>query len=227
MWTGPLRWAAMRRGEEALKQAKMILWVWLCWGLVVGQVWAEEGAGLWLQEGVRQGSVWGVQERGSCGLGALQQGEEGYARRKAAHFAHRDVAMSVLLGWGVGSMVAGGAMLALGRPLTWGFGVQHLTWGLIDAIIAVASLVASQRRASGAVDLDKEVRSFRRILSINGWLDVAYLALGVGLMLVGHLAGQGKDWGPLLVGHGAGIVAQGSFLLLFDWVNVGLTFRWG
>ena len=80
-----------------------------------------------------------------------------------------------------------------------GFWSMNLFWIAIDLGIVVWALL----------DPIVEVEAFRRVLAINGGLDIAYLVTG--LILVTR-----RD--RLASGFGAAILVQGAFLLIFDLV---------
>ncbi len=119
-----------------------------------------------------------------------------------------------LLAWSGYSMGAGLALLA-GGPFWRGFGLQAISWGAIDAVIALAGLGLAGRRASlpdpdGPETVARETRNLTRLLWINTGLDVFYV-LG-GLVLARTKGAADRGWR----GHGWGIVVQGGFLFLFD-----------
>ncbi len=116
-----------------------------------------------------------------------------------------------LLIWSTLSVLVGLALWLGGADFWRGFGIQAALWGVIDAVIALAGLRGVAARLEGPVDADenaRKARSLRRVLWINGGLDVLYILAGVGLLLWG-----GSD---LLHGMGWGIIVQGAFLLAFD-----------
>lgn len=119
-----------------------------------------------------------------------------------------------LLAWSLVSVLVGVALLLAGDPWWRGFGVQALVWGGIDAAIAVGGIASARRgarRGAGVTGADaREARKLRRLLLVNGGLDLLYIAAG--LILAGPIAAGD----PFLVGNGWGIVVQGAFLLVFD-----------
>lgn len=130
-------------------------------------------------------------------------------------YMHMHQANVVLGSWSVLSMGVGAVQLFSPNPFTRAFGMQQLAWGAIDGGIAWYG-----HRQLHQVDLnlrspEEERKRFRKILLVNTLLDVGYLGLGWYLM---------RHANPRWHGHGAGIVAQGGFLLLFDGFNVALTF---
>lgn len=130
-------------------------------------------------------------------------------------YQHMHRANVVLGSWSVLSMGVGAAQLFSPNPFTRAFGMQQLAWGAIDGGIAWYG-----HRQLHQVDLklrspDEERKRFRKLLLVNTLLDVGYI--GLGWYLMRH---SNAKWH----GHGAGIIAQGSFLLLFDGINVALTF---
>ena len=103
----------------------------------------------------------------------------------------------VLGRWAVGSVVAG-ALLSV-DPRTRGFGRQTAAWGAVDGAIA---LVGARRQAAGRTT---GAARLRRVLLVNAWLDVGYVAAGA------VLARR-----PRWRGDGAAVVVQGAFLLWLD-----------
>lgn len=78
-----------------------------------------------------------------------------------------------------------------------GFWTMTLFWIAVDLGIVVWALV----------DPVTETEEFRRLLAINGGLDLLYLATGV-------ILATRRD--QLARGFGAAILVQGGFLLIFD-----------
>jgi hypothetical protein len=118
-----------------------------------------------------------------------------------------------LAAWATASIVAGAALILAGGPFGGAVGVQFVVWGAVD--LAIAALGERDRRRKlgrGARDDPRagaaEARRLRRLLWINAGLDVVYLAVGGGLVAFGR--------GPVLDGHGVGVLVQGGFLLIFD-----------
>ena len=103
----------------------------------------------------------------------------------------------VLGRWAVGSVVIGGLLSA--DPRTRGFGRQTAAWGAVDGAIAlVGALRSAAGRTTGAGRL-------RRVLLVNAWLDVGYLAAGAWLT-------RRTRWR----GDGVAVLVQGAFLLWLD-----------
>lgn len=136
----------------------------------------------------------------------MQENFYGYQQRR----------MSLLLGWGLFSIVAG--LLAQRNPRAFWkqFGLQALTWGAIDAALALFGLNGANKKEErfalgelGARDEAKEARGFYRILLINTGLDVLYIAGGAWLLQ----RFKGRDDRQ---GMGVGVMVQGVWLLLFD-----------
>jgi hypothetical protein len=119
-------------------------------------------------------------------------------------------ALGVLLGWGLGSALVGLALSLRGDEAQRQFGLQALSWGLIDAALAAFGMrgASSKLARPGSVDVIGEARRFRTILALNGGLDIGYVATGA------HFAYRGRS--AARRGMGWGILVQGLFLLLFD-----------
>ncbi len=118
-----------------------------------------------------------------------------------------------LLLWGMLSAGAGAWLLSGQGELWRGFGLQALLWGLIDSVIALFSLRRAGTRLHQRVEVEESAReqaSLRRILRINTWLDLMYIAGGAVLLIL--RGGQSS----FAAGSGWGIILQGAFLLLFD-----------
>ena len=113
----------------------------------------------------------------------------------------------ILIGWcGIWASLAGiGFLYGLrctdgesARRWWTAFWCMHLFWIAIDLGIVVWALL----------DPIADADAFRRILMINGFLDLLYLATGVILI-------TRKDM--IAKGFGAAILIQSAFLFLLDW----------
>tara|TARA_Y100000589_G_scaffold156651_1_gene149199 strand:+ start:81 stop:473 length:393 start_codon:yes stop_codon:yes gene_type:complete len=85
------------------------------------------------------------------------------------------------------------------------FWSMSLFWVAIDLVIVVWAML----------DPVTDVDAFRRLLAINGGLDLLYLTTGVILVTRRDVIARG---------FGAAILVQGGFLLLFDlvwWLSLG------
>ena len=121
-----------------------------------------------------------------------------------------DLFLPILITWCAAWLVAGGVASLRGlarepgcRRGSTGFWSMTLFWIAIDLVICVWALL----------DPVNEVPDFRRLLLINGGLDVIYLV--VGLVMI-------RRTEPLVRGFGLAIIVQGGFLLVFDFVWWGL-----
>ncbi|MEI7644417.1 MAG: hypothetical protein WCJ55_09065 [Chloroflexales bacterium] len=142
-------------------------------------------------------------------------------------FVYQRRALRPLLRWGIGSSVVGATLILLPNDYWRQFGTQAVTWGVIDAALAVAgqraALVKAEQSFAGDVSETQEyheAEQFRRILLVNIGLDVFYILIG--LVTASRYAALPKRRG---LGHG--ITLQGIFLLIFDSLlarNVGA--RW-
>jgi hypothetical protein len=117
-----------------------------------------------------------------------------------------------LLWWSVPSVILGTIGVLLPWPVVQGFALQALIWGGIDALLALLGLRRAQRRAGRYPDHAEDVAEtlrLRRTLMVNGFLDIVYIAVGVGIVVT--LFRQ-----PFPLGNGIGVIVQGIFLLFFD-----------
>ncbi len=126
-----------------------------------------------------------------------------------------------LLAWAGISVVAGVLLLTFVQTPFWGgFALQCFLWAIIDAAIALWGWWRERRALPPltARAVREKAEQLRRNLLWNAGLDILYIALGVLLITL---------WGvnsAIGQGHGAGIIAQGAFLLVFD---LGQSFRLG
>jgi hypothetical protein len=131
-------------------------------------------------------------------------------------FVYQRRALTPLLRWGIGSSLLGAVLILVPQPFWRQFGLQAVSWGVIDVLLAVVgrrqALVRAEQFAAGALDetdAEREAAHFARILLFNAGLDVGYIAAG------GFTAARFADR-PDRRGLGIGILVQGVFLLLFD-----------
>jgi hypothetical protein len=115
--------------------------------------------------------------------------------------------------WALASLLVGFGLVAWGDPFGRAVGLQFLIWGAVDLAIAGVGDRDRRRKLAAGAGRDRvasaaETRRLRRLLWINAGLDVLYVAVGAGLVAFGA--------GPVVDGHGAGVLVQGGFLLLFD-----------
>lgn len=128
-------------------------------------------------------------------------------------FLHAQRVARGLLLWALASIVVGLGLLLSEEATLRAIGVQFVVWGAIDALIAGVGVRDRRRRIARGEAQDPELRRaferhLRRLLRLNAGLDVGYLAIGAGLVLLWTT--------PEGLGHGVGVLVQGGFLLLFD-----------
>ncbi|MEI6509502.1 MAG: hypothetical protein WCO14_00990 [bacterium] len=118
-----------------------------------------------------------------------------------------------LLVWAGISVAAGILLLSFAQTPFWGgFALQCFLWAIIDAAIALWGWWRERRALPPltARAVWEKAEQLRRNLLWNAGLDLLYITLGVLLITL---------WGvnsAIGQGHGAGIIVQGSFLLIFD-----------
>lgn len=113
--------------------------------------------------------------------------------------------------WSLLNLFAGSITVALTRAGSFwsAFGGMNAVWGLVNLIIAGLSLYGVRKKILSGLCNEREERSrLLRLLKVNAFLDVGYVAVGIGMVLWGKT--------PLVQGFGWGIVLQGGFLMLFD-----------
>ena len=122
--------------------------------------------------------------------------------------------LPLLVGWCASWVVLSGIGFLYGLRCTRGdesrrwwtaFWTMNLFWIAVDLVIVVWAML----------DPVSDVDEFRKLLSINGGLDLLYLTTGVILITRRDIMARG---------FGAAILCQGGFLLLFDliwWLILG------
>jgi hypothetical protein len=121
------------------------------------------------------------------------------------------------LTWSGGSIVIGTLIGLMGKSaFAKQFGWQQTAWGLIGVVLALAGSgnVEKNYHAARAEtwdgDAPREAKRVWWILVINAVLDAGYIAGGAWLLRQPAEARRGM---------GAGIILQGSFLVLWDFAN--------
>ena len=129
-------------------------------------------------------------------------------------FQFQDKVSNRLLRWSIGSVVVG-FLMRFGGKLGKNLGNQFITWGIIDAAIAVGGQVAKRNRIDhmenpGKTEVKREeAHNLSRLLWINAGLDVLYI-------IGGYLWSKRDNGDGAARGNGLGIIIQGAFLLVFD-----------
>lgn len=133
-----------------------------------------------------------------------------------------------LAAWSIASILGGSALALAGqaqrRLSLRAFGGQNAAWGVVDLGIAGFGEYRRRGRLATMDDPDDpavraaEWGSLCRILRVNAGLDVGYVAAGLAALTWAARADR-----PAVVGHGAAVVMQGSFLLAFDLIHAGRT----
>jgi hypothetical protein len=131
---------------------------------------------------------------------------------------------TALLTWSISSVAVGASIAWAGhrmnRDQLVGFGRQTVAWGAIDAVIAGVGALSRHRRGElTEVEVEKKVRSLRKVLLVNAAADVAYVVGGIAL--VSRSRKQKSDMNPkttlrMGAGDGLAIVIQGAFLFVLD-----------
>lgn len=117
--------------------------------------------------------------------------------------------------WAYFSIITG-IILQFFSRLSRGIGTQFIGWGIVNYLIAWGGSKSTQARREALPNPEtpdqqqSEANNLHRLLVINSFLDVLYIAGGFGLARTnGH-----KD--QFARGSGIGILLQGAFLLVFD-----------
>jgi hypothetical protein len=123
-----------------------------------------------------------------------------------------------LLRWGAASVIVGVLLQRHRDPLWKGIGAQSAGWGLIDALIALVGGISTQNKIASLPNpgdtqaQQREKSSLKMILWINAGLDVLYV-------LGGAWVARSDKGDSVRRGHGLGIMLQGGFLFVFDFLH--------
>ncbi|MFA7567376.1 MAG: hypothetical protein WCY01_10150, partial [Alkalispirochaeta sp.] len=93
--------------------------------------------------------------------------------------------------------------------------LHAVVWGVINVAIALWGLHLAHRGSRKYPDEYRDVADglrLRRLLVVNGFLDIGYITAGAGLIVFFHA-------NDFLLGNGIGIVLQALFLLFFDFIH--------
>jgi len=123
-----------------------------------------------------------------------------------------------LLRWGAANVIAGMLLQRHRDPLWKGIGAQSAGWGLIDALIALVGGISTQNKIASLPNpgdeqaQHKEKSNLKMILWVNAGLDVLYV-------LGGAWVARSDKGDGVRRGHGLGIMLQGGFLFVFDFLH--------
>lgn len=128
-------------------------------------------------------------------------------------------AMTVLASWSAVNLTAGTILsFTADDPERAAFHQMNAGWNVVNAALAVPSLIGSARRIEEApsLDLTESLVAQNRIedtLLFNAGIDVGYVAAGF------YLTERARRGGPeaaRLAGFGRSLIVQGGFLFAFD-----------
>lgn len=104
--------------------------------------------------------------------------------------------------WGLINILAGIFSLFSSSELLKGILLQAFFWGFIDGILG--AVILSRKKGF-------DVAKIKRIFLVNVYLDVAYVVIGVLLIILSNNA--------FLMGNGIGVSIQGFFLFVVDLIH--------
>lgn len=130
---------------------------------------------------------------------------------------HNERIYKSLAVWGGVSMAAGTGMLFHDDERVRTMGVQNIHWGGVNEAIAIISLKRTMPKIR-TMSPEEVKRRIRRVMFINGLLDVVYV--GTGIILYNKL-----DDDEMWKWRGLGFTIQGGYLFGFDWLNFTFTYR--
>ena len=161
---------------------------------------------------------------GSVLLGGVATAQRATPSPELRAFSEQRIRHQKTLGLTLGSFaLANIAVGAIAAGQTSGetayFYKMNVYWNLVNLGIAGAGLLGSRKKNADSETLADAVRqheNMKQVLLINAGVDVAYV---VGGTYLNERAESHPDNADQLRGYGKSIIAQGSFLLVFDLVN--------
>lgn len=115
-----------------------------------------------------------------------------------------------LLLWGITCIIISLILYFFKDSFSSGLRIQFLFWGIINSFISSSGIIKEDKKYNITKDeYDKELKKIRKILKINTFLDILYILIGIIIILF-------NKSNLYLIGHGSGVIIQGSFLFLFD-----------
>jgi hypothetical protein len=124
--------------------------------------------------------------------------------------------------WTGGNLISGtvGALTTSGELQH--FFEMNIYFNIINAGIAIPGLVNAIRAQSEGLSFEQTVKESQKVKSVflvNGFLDFTYVTAGFLMREIGHNNSHNKSIENRLLGYGDSFIMQGSFLLLFDFIE--------
>ena len=128
------------------------------------------------------------------------------------HLSSMQTGMTVLGGWALSNIVVGGvARRYVSGPQRY-FHEMNAGWNAINlGIAALGYLTLPEVAPDSGLEALKDLNRTDHVLIFNAGLDLAYMALGYGLMERGRRLDS-----PRYIGYGQSLLLQGAFLFAFD-----------
>lgn len=138
-----------------------------------------------------------------------------HAERRDAQRAH----LKRVGVWGLANTAAGLGMLGSAErdehPTLYGFGVQTVGWGVVNAAIAALGLTLGGEGDDEPTMAEalREEAGWGRLLVLNQGLNVGYMMVGGALWIA---SSRGLERGDEVRGHAQAVVLQGAGLFVLD-----------
>ncbi len=140
-------------------------------------------------------------------------------------YRHAKNGSIALTSWAGANIISGSIGFALSPKGEWKhFHEMNLYWNLVNLGLGIPGLLAKKDKELG-LSFEQTVKKQHTIETVflaNGVLDIAYISSGFLLREIGNRNQQNSLLRDRLVGYGNSLIMQGSFLLLFDFIEYGL-----
>jgi hypothetical protein len=128
------------------------------------------------------------------------------------HLDTMKTGMSILGVWSVSNLVLGTISRQRSTGKSRYFHEMNAGWNLINlGIASLGYITLTDPNGWSSLEGLRELESTDRILLFNAGLDLAYIALGYGLIERGQRLGSDR-----FIGYGRSLLLQGGFLFVFD-----------
>ncbi|MCH2022014.1 MAG: hypothetical protein MK207_05990 [Saprospiraceae bacterium] len=133
--------------------------------------------------------------------------------------------MVAFSGWTVANLAVGTAGVLTTAGELQHFYEMNVYFNVINLGIAIPGLINAIKAKPGGLSFEKTVKETQKVKTlflVNGILDFTYITAGFLMREIGHNNSHNKSIEDRLLGYGDSFIMQGSFLLLFDFIEFAL-----
>ncbi len=130
--------------------------------------------------------------------------------------------MTAFSAWTGGNLISGTVGVLTTSGELQHFFEMNIYFNIINAGIAIPGLVSAIKAKSKGLSFEqtvKESQKVKTVFLVNGFLDFTYITAGFLMREIGHNNSHNKSLQNRFLGYGDSFIMQGSFLLLFDFIE--------